>query len=173
MRIINQQYELITNLEDYSQRLNKRLLKIDNYFEILKNLQQYVNCQLIYIAKDHRIVTIPAMREKERESMLASIQNSSSKQLVKQTVQVFEREFATIYLISSCREFTEFESSFWIVQQRLWPSIYCGNSTQRKNGRPGKPNGFLNGCKVSIVLKRLKTTYPFTKSISRFQELSS
>ncbi|MGP4068421.1 PucR family transcriptional regulator [Halobacillus sp. B29] len=108
--LINQQYELITNLEDYSQRLNKRLLKIDNYFEILKNLQQYVNCQLIYIAKDHRVVTIPALREKERESMLASIQNSSSKQLVKQTVQVFEREFATIYLISSCREFTEFES---------------------------------------------------------------
>ncbi|MGP4062106.1 PucR family transcriptional regulator [Halobacillus sp. H74] len=111
--LINQQYELISNLEDYSQRLNKRLLSIDNHFEILKNLQQYINCQLVYIAKDHTVVTIPALREKERESILARLNNPDrcpAKRVLKQPVQVFEREFATIYLVTYKREFGEFES---------------------------------------------------------------
>ncbi|MFC7063470.1 PucR family transcriptional regulator [Halobacillus seohaensis] len=111
--LINQQYELISNLEDYSQRLNKKLLSIDNYFEILKNLQQYVNCQLIYVAKDHKVVTIPKVRETEREKLLSTVNHLSKKQskgLLKQPVQVFEREFANIYLISNLKEFGEFES---------------------------------------------------------------
>ncbi|SFJ66890.1 purine catabolism regulatory protein [Halobacillus dabanensis] len=110
--LINQQYEFITNLEDYSQRLNKRLLSIDNYFEILKNLQQYVNCQLVYIAKDHTVVTLPTLREKERELALAELRNPQveTKRVLKQAVQVFDREFATIYLLSNQREFGEFES---------------------------------------------------------------
>ncbi|REJ05753.1 PucR family transcriptional regulator [Halobacillus trueperi] len=110
--LINQQYEFITNLEDYSQRLNKRLLSIDNYFEILKNLQQYVNCQLVYIAKDHTVVTIPALREKEREQVLMELSkpDGGSRRVLKQPVQVFDREFANIYLLSNRREFGEFES---------------------------------------------------------------
>lgn len=110
--LINQQYEFITNLEDYSQRLNKRLLSIDNYFEILKNIQQYINCQLVYIAKDHTVVTLPTLREKERELVLAELSqtHSKSKRILKQSVQVFDREFATIYLLSHRREFGEFES---------------------------------------------------------------
>ncbi|CDQ20963.1 purine catabolism regulatory protein [Halobacillus karajensis] len=109
--LINQQYELITNLEDYSQRLNKRLLSIDNYFDILKNLQQYLNCQLVYIAKDHTVVTLPALREKEREEILAELSGPRlfSKRVLKQPVQVFEREFANIYLLSNYRDFGEFE----------------------------------------------------------------
>ncbi|WP_181347031.1 PucR family transcriptional regulator [Thalassobacillus sp. CUG 92003] len=111
--LINQQYELIANLEDYAQRLNKRLLSIDNYFDILKNLQQYVNCQLVYISKDHKVVTIPTLREKEREKTLSLLNDPAqcpSKCTLKQPVQVFEREFANIYLMSEHREFGEFES---------------------------------------------------------------
>lgn len=111
--LINKQYEFITNLEDYTQRLNKRLLLIDNYFEILKNLQQYVNVQLVYITNDHKVVTIPALRDKEREQMLSYINNPSnahSNLLIKQPVQVFEREFSNIYLISKTHPFGEFES---------------------------------------------------------------
>ncbi|WP_226577062.1 PucR family transcriptional regulator [Halobacillus litoralis] len=111
--LINDQYEKISSLEDYSQRLNKRLLSLDNYFDILKNLQQYVNCQLVYIAKDHTIVTIPALRDKEREKTLAELstpEGSSARWVLKQPVQVFEREFATIYLMCNRRVLGEFES---------------------------------------------------------------
>ena len=76
--LINQQYEIISNIEDYSQRLNKKLLTIDNYFEILKYLQQYINCHLIYISNDHKIVTVPTVREKEKNEMLASLDDFSS-----------------------------------------------------------------------------------------------
>ncbi|MFG6149401.1 PucR family transcriptional regulator [Halobacillus sp. B23F22_1] len=111
--LINQQYELITNLEDYSQRLNKKLLSIDNSFEILKYLQQYLNCQLVYIPNDHQVVTIPTVKETEREQLKAAVEEvkpANTKKILKQTVQVFEREFATIYLLSNERDFGEFES---------------------------------------------------------------
>ncbi|ELK46548.1 PucR family transcriptional regulator [Halobacillus sp. BAB-2008] len=111
--LINHQYELISNLEDYAQRLNKRVLAIDNYFEILKYLQQYVNCQLVYIAKDHKVVTIPGLREVDREKVISDLNRRSkeqSKHVIKQPVHVFDREFASIYLVCNRREFGEFES---------------------------------------------------------------
>lgn len=111
--LINHQYERISSLEDYAQRLNKRLLSIDNYFDILKNLQQYVNCQLIYVTKDHTVVTVPQLRDKEREETLAELNAPPEKRtrwVLKQPVQVLEREFAVIYLLCGRRELGEFES---------------------------------------------------------------
>jgi len=41
--IINQQYQLISNLENYSQQLNKKILTAPNYKQILHTMQSYLN----------------------------------------------------------------------------------------------------------------------------------
>ncbi|WP_101843523.1 PucR family transcriptional regulator [Halobacillus sp. Marseille-P3879] len=108
--LINQQYELISNLEDYSQRLNKKLLSIDNSFEILKYLQQYLGCQLVYMAKDEQVIMIPAVNEIEKEKLLSCLNHSSCMKVISQPVYVFERRFATVHLLTKSRDFGEFES---------------------------------------------------------------
>ena len=62
--IINNQYQMIFNLETYSQQLNKKLLEIDHYEPILKILHSYLKVQVILIFNENDIACIPKIKKK-------------------------------------------------------------------------------------------------------------
>jgi purine catabolism regulator len=109
--LINQHYELISNLESYSQKLNKKLLSINNHYEILKFLQRYLNLQVIYLSDNGDYKFIPELGEEQKNKVIEEMKtNTNETKLLSQDVQVLERKYAKLFLLSQNRDLGEFES---------------------------------------------------------------
>lgn len=112
--LISQHYEVITNLENYSHKLSKKLLSIYNYYEILRFLQQYLNLQVIYYSDSNKYQFIPEVNEEVKNEIINKIiiyeESNGSSYVLGQSVQVLQREYARVYLVSNDRELGEFES---------------------------------------------------------------
>ncbi|SIS09667.1 purine catabolism regulatory protein [Peribacillus simplex] len=111
--IINKQYEMISNLENYSQQLNKNLLEIDHYEPILKFLHSYLNVQVILIFNENDIASIPKIKKKITYQMVADIYEEKrklDKTVLGQPIQVLGENYAELLICSNDRELTDFDS---------------------------------------------------------------
>ncbi|MFF2459760.1 PucR family transcriptional regulator [Peribacillus simplex] len=111
--IINKQYEMISNLENYSQQLNKNLLEIDHYEPILKFLHSYLNVQVILIFNENEIAVIPKTKKKITFQMVADIYEEKrklNKTVLGQPIQVLGENYAELLICSNDRELTDFDS---------------------------------------------------------------
>ncbi|MFB6802137.1 PucR family transcriptional regulator [Peribacillus butanolivorans] len=111
--IINKQYQMISNLENYSQQLNKNLLEIDHYESILKFLHNYLNVQVILIFNENDIASIPKIKKKITYQMLVEVNEEKrtlSKTVLRQPIQVLGENYAELLICSSDRELTDFDS---------------------------------------------------------------
>ncbi|WP_260287622.1 PucR family transcriptional regulator [Peribacillus aracenensis] len=111
--IINKQYEMISNLENYSQQLNKNLLEIDHYEPILKFLHSYLNVQVILIFNENEIAVIPKTKKKITFQMVADIYEEKrklNKTVLGQPIQVLGENYAELFICSNGRELTDFDS---------------------------------------------------------------
>lgn len=111
--IINKQYQMISNLENYSQQLNKNLLEIDHYESILKFLHNYLNVQVILIFNENDIASIPKIKKKITYQMLVEVSEEKrtlNKTVLRQPIQVLGENYAELLICSSDRELTDFDS---------------------------------------------------------------
>ncbi|MCK1986143.1 MULTISPECIES: PucR family transcriptional regulator [Peribacillus] len=111
--IINKQYQMISNLENYSQQLNKNLLEIDHYEPILKFLHSYLNVQVILIFNENDIASIPKIKKKTTYQMMADIyeeKRKMDKTVLGQPIQVLGENYAELLICSNGRELTDFDS---------------------------------------------------------------
>ncbi|MES1042694.1 MULTISPECIES: PucR family transcriptional regulator [Peribacillus] len=111
--IINKQYQMISNLENYSQQLNKNLLEIDHYEPILKFLHSYLNVQVILIFNENDIASIPKIKKKTAYQMVADIyeeKRKMDKTVLGQPIQVLGENYAELLICSNGRELTDFDS---------------------------------------------------------------
>ncbi|KON67323.1 PucR family transcriptional regulator [Peribacillus butanolivorans] len=111
--IINKQYQMISNLENYSQQLNKNLLEIDHYESILKFLHNYLNVQVILIFNENDIASIPKIKKKITYQMLVEVNEEKrtlNKTVLRQPIQVLGENYAELLICSSDRELTDFDS---------------------------------------------------------------
>ncbi|MGW6380272.1 PucR family transcriptional regulator [Peribacillus butanolivorans] len=111
--IINKQYQMISNLENYSQQLNKNLLEIDHYESILKFLHNYLNVQVILIFNENDIASIPKIKKKITYQMLVEVNEEKrtlNKTVLRQPIQVLGENYAELLIYSSDRELTDFDS---------------------------------------------------------------
>ncbi|MET3321939.1 UNVERIFIED_ORG: purine catabolism regulator [Peribacillus simplex] len=111
--IINKQYQMISNLENYSQQLNKNLLEIDHYESILKFLHNYLNVQVILIFNENDIASIPKIKKKITYQMLVEVNDEKrtlNKTVLRQPIQVLGENYAELLICSSDRELTDFDS---------------------------------------------------------------
>ncbi len=65
--LINNQYQLISSLEQYSHELNKKLLAVGGHDEILDVLHTYLDVQVIVVFKEAEIQFSPLLKEYEKE----------------------------------------------------------------------------------------------------------
>ncbi|MEH7380712.1 PucR family transcriptional regulator ligand-binding domain-containing protein [Bacillus sp. JJ1533] len=107
--LINRQYQMITNLENYSQALNKRLLSIDHYVDILKFIRNYLQVQVIIHFNNNEYQFIPEATEQKRLHLLELFQSEDSTYVAKNTIYLLGDRYAELVIISEERELTEFD----------------------------------------------------------------
>jgi purine catabolism regulator len=109
--LINQQYQMISDLESYSQRLNKQLLEIKHHEEILRFFQTFLDVQVVALF-DEETFFIPEVPAIERRLLLDEIktdEHSSLHSIARQPVQISGNQFAELVIISTNRELNEFD----------------------------------------------------------------
>lgn len=110
--LINRQYKMISDLESYSQQLNKKLLEINDYEDILKFLQKYLDLQIIVQFNENERMFFPDLPEEKKKKItdiLKGNATSSSLQLAEQTVQILGNKYAELMVISETREITDYD----------------------------------------------------------------
>ncbi|MEH7443666.1 PucR family transcriptional regulator ligand-binding domain-containing protein [Bacillus sp. JJ1122] len=111
--LINHQYQMISDLEGYSQALNKKLLTIEDHNEILTFIQQYLRIQVITIFSNHEIQFTPKVTEKEQGEILNVIEShamgSPSPLLASIPIQLLGDNHAELIILSRDRALTDFD----------------------------------------------------------------
>ncbi|MBB5326089.1 purine catabolism regulator [Anoxybacillus tepidamans] len=105
--LINQHYQMISNLEAYSQQLNKKLLSIDHYHEILKFLHHYLGHQVIFRINGKEAEFVPECPGKKKMQLLEHLAQPSN-QAASQSIQLFSNEYAELSIVSLQQEISEF-----------------------------------------------------------------
>jgi len=111
--LINQQYELISNLENYSHSLNKKVLSINNEYEILIFLQRYFNLQVVYLSHNNEYQYIPDINVNQKAVIIEKINKATivdDSQVLSKKVPILENDYAEIFLVATDRDLGEFES---------------------------------------------------------------
>lgn len=103
--IINQQYEMVSKLEAYSQRLNKKVLSTKHYREILYFLHQYTGHRVIFQlnGKEPEIIPSESTNPSHLHSYLSSCYTST------QSMQLLGNQYGELTIVSSNQEIGEFD----------------------------------------------------------------
>ncbi|MBS8263931.1 PucR family transcriptional regulator [Mesobacillus boroniphilus] len=111
--LINHQYQMISDLEGYSQALNKKLLTIEDHNEILTFIHQYLNIQVVTIFGNHDIQFTPKVSAKEQDELLNIIENhalaSPSPVVASMPIQLLGDSKAELIILSRDRQITDFD----------------------------------------------------------------
>ncbi|AGE21874.1 transcriptional regulator PucR family [Geobacillus sp. GHH01] len=110
--LINQHYQIISNLESYSQELNKKLLSIDHYDEILKFLHHYLGHQVIFKINGKEVELVPkyVKRSNEEQQLLDSASALHPQQkIASQSIRILGNEYAELSIVSIDKEISEFD----------------------------------------------------------------
>lgn len=111
--LINHQYQMISDLESYSQDLNKKLLTIENYNEILKFIHHYLQVQVIILFSNKEAQFIPDVFMQERTSLFKMIEKTGddllSFPIARTPIQLLGDNYAELIIISEKRALTEFD----------------------------------------------------------------
>jgi PucR family transcriptional regulator, purine catabolism regulatory protein len=110
--LINHQYQMISDLEGYSQELNKKLLTIDDHNEILTFIQQYLKTQVITLFSGNDMLFTPKVSEQERLEMMNLIESrdkTSAANLARIPIQLLGDNQAELMILSKDRELTDFD----------------------------------------------------------------
>jgi purine catabolism regulator len=108
-----QHYQMISNLESYSHKLNQLLLTTDGHKKILKLCQKTLNTQLVYIMNENQIQFIPKINEEKQKKIIRMIQNESRYDhisVVRKEVKALEHQFAELIVILDSTDYSNYES---------------------------------------------------------------
>lgn len=114
--LINHQYQIISDLESYSQALNKKLLQMKHYVEILTFIQQYLKTQVVIKFQTKEIQFVPKVLEHERRALLERMMQfdrdpttMNFPSMAKISIQLLGDSYAELYILSKERTITEFD----------------------------------------------------------------
>ncbi len=107
--IINKQYQLLSDLEKYSQKLNEMMLEADHHEQFINLLQSYLDVQVVILFKNGTVEFIPCMNEKQKTKVLNIIEKANE-DTIQKPVQILGDTYAEVAIISGKRELNEFDS---------------------------------------------------------------
>ncbi len=110
--IINQQYQKITDLENYSQSLNKRLLTIESYEEILQFIFSALDFQIIFRLKNEEYEFVPEISLHERSlinNQLSEAKKAGSDHISISPIFLFGQEYAELAIYSKDIPISEYD----------------------------------------------------------------
>ncbi|MFL6556631.1 MAG: PucR family transcriptional regulator ligand-binding domain-containing protein [Bacillus sp. (in: firmicutes)] len=101
--IINQQYQKISDLENYSQNLNKRLLQIESYEDILQCIFAALDLQIIFHLKNFEYEFVPEISQTEQIQIMNQLEAAKinpSDHLASSPIILFGQEYAELFIYS-------------------------------------------------------------------------
>jgi PucR family transcriptional regulator, purine catabolism regulatory protein len=110
--IINQQYQKISDLENYSQSLNKRLLTIESYEDILQCIFSALELQIIFRLKNLEYKFVPEISQNEQKTMinqLETVKMSPCNHIASSPIFLFGQEYAELFIYSKDIPVSEYD----------------------------------------------------------------
>ncbi|WP_050184348.1 PucR family transcriptional regulator [Domibacillus robiginosus] len=171
--LIKKHYRILTDLEDYSNRLNQLLLSSNPQQRILQLIHEHLKLTVLYITNQGDIEIISKKEREEEEKIIKLFKsNSISKHMnvAHQSVQALNQTFADLFVFSESGSITEFESlildrSATALAQSLLRELYI--EEQRKTKEAEWVRRWLEGeNSVEQIQKYLSELEPALKSNS-------
>lgn len=109
--LINQQYEMVKNLEDYAQQINKYTLTASNYEQILMHLYKHLKLQVIFTFNGQKPIFIPNLHQEKYDTLLSQVNDQLvEKQFIRCEVNILNQYYGEVCLLSSQRAITEYDT---------------------------------------------------------------
>ncbi|EPR27907.1 Transcriptional regulator [Geobacillus sp. WSUCF1] len=107
--LINQQYQMISQLESYSQELNKKLLTVHDHREILTCLHDCLGHHVAFKMQGGDVEYIPCRPRQKREASICSGNSGWPVDAVVKPISLFGAEYAELALLPDGRDVNEFD----------------------------------------------------------------
>ncbi len=146
--IVNRQYQMISDLEHYSQTLNKRLLTIHTYEDILQFIFSSLDVQIIYKSKNNDHVFVPDIGRDKQMEVLQALKENNPKTSAGAPIIVFGQQQAELFIYSEEEPISEYDllildRTATALAQHLLKELYTG---ERKRVQELEwLNGWLEG----------------------------
>ncbi|UOQ84460.1 PucR family transcriptional regulator [Gracilibacillus salinarum] len=123
-RLVNTQYRILSDLEDFSSKLNQVMLLPNACHRVLKLIHQYLRVQVIYIPHNSEDITfLPLPNKNEQQKLVATIEADKENRVINrnkqfiatdqsyvgQSVQAMDVKFADIIFFTRYQAITEYE----------------------------------------------------------------
>jgi purine catabolism regulator len=176
--LIKKHYQILSDLEEYSNRLNQVLLSSNPHQKILQLLHEHLKMTVFYISNQGKVQVISKKPPEEQDKIFQLLKGNKipiHTNVAHQSVQALNQTFADLFIISESGEITEFETlildrsaialaqsllrELYIEEQRMakeaeWVSCWLegGKSNEQihKYLSELEPNLKPNGCTVLL-----------------------
>ncbi|BCB03470.1 PucR family transcriptional regulator [Bacillus sp. KH172YL63] len=110
--LINQQYEMIKKLESYAQELNKRLLGVNHFRDILKVLHNELGTPVLFHSREEEVEIFPRMCPAEHHRLTTEFHQHGEGEdspFASLKVNLFDQEYAELSIYRNGHPFSEYE----------------------------------------------------------------
>ncbi|MGI8383821.1 PucR family transcriptional regulator [Robertmurraya sp. P23] len=114
--LINRQYQMISELESYTQELNKKLLTFGHTKEILQFTKEYLQIQVMIVFNNQEIQFSPDVKVSDKKKFIHIIHSERNQgtdlapqTMTKVPIHILGDTYAELYLIAENRTLTEFD----------------------------------------------------------------
>ncbi|MFB9760675.1 PucR family transcriptional regulator [Ectobacillus funiculus] len=111
--LIKKHYQILSDLEEYSNRLNQLLLSSNPQQKILQLLHVHLKMTVFYISNQGKVQVISKKTPEEQDRIFEILKGDKIPQhmnIAHQPVQALNQTFADLFIISESEAITEFES---------------------------------------------------------------
>lgn len=111
--LIKKHYQILSDLEEYSNRLNQLLLSSNPQQKILQLLHEHLKMTVFYVSNEGKVQVISKQSQREQEKILQLLKDNQIPRhmnIAHQSVQALNQTFADLFIISESEAITEFES---------------------------------------------------------------
>jgi len=149
--LIKKHYQILSHLEEYSNRLNQLLLSSNPHQKILQLLHDYLKVTVLYISNQGKVQIISKKTPEEQDKILQLLKDNKippRMNVAHQSVQALNQTFADLFIITESDGITEFETlildrSAIALAQSLLRELYI--EEQRKAKEAEWVSGWLEG----------------------------
>lgn len=149
--LIKKHYQILSDLEEYSNRLNQLLLSANPEQKILQLLHDHLKMTVFFISNQGKVQVISKKTSEEQDQIFQLLKENKIPRnmcVAHQSVQALTQTFADLFIISESDAMTEFDSlildrSAIALAQSLLRELYI--EEQRKAKEAEWVSGWLEG----------------------------
>lgn len=105
--IVHQQYDVLKQLEDYSQKMNQYILKVSDKVKVLQYMQKYLKVNVYFEVNKGASLAFP---NKKLENYKNFIDTLGSRYKASSEMNLFDTAYGTVYIYSDKRVITELDA---------------------------------------------------------------